>query len=200
MGPLLALSLVVGAQSSTGTLVDRVVAVIDKQVITLSELLAEARIALAYKEGEQVASADLDEELLQHLRDYVVNQTIIAMQARRLGAAEVPESEVSREVQRFTGRFHSNDAFRAFLRRFDISEETLRNLTYRNLRNDRYVAERMRLRVAARYAEPSSPQYQEAFKRWLAELRESAEVRLLGPTGELELQPHGAAEALGEPP
>jgi len=180
------------AATPPGTLADRVVAVVDKQVITMSELLTEARVVLVYKEGEQVAAADIDEELLRGLLDYVVNQVLVAAQARRLGAGEVSEADIDKEVQRFAHRFRSLDAYRAFLRRFDIGDEALRNIAQRNLRNDRFVAERMRLSLVADAGlDPSSPRYQQALKRWLDELRDAVELRLLGPTGELEVQGRG---------
>jgi hypothetical protein len=176
------------ALGSTPTLVDRVVAVVDKQVITHSELLTEARLALA-SEGEVVASGDLDDQIVRRFLDYTVSQTLVAMQIRRLGSIDVSETEIDREVQRFSMRFRSNDSFRAFLRRFDISEESLRNFLARRVRNDRFIAERMRLKVPEGGDESArQARYEEALKRWLSELRAGAEIRLLGPTGELELQ------------
>jgi len=170
-----------------GTAVDRVVAVVDKQVITLSELLVETRVALVYKAGETAAAADLDDDLLKTFTDYVVNQTLVSLQARRLGATEVSQAEIDSELLRFSLQFRSNDSYRAFLRRFDITEEALRRLAQRNLRNDKYMQERLRLRLGDSGEGVDSPRYQEALRKWLGELRQSAEVRLLGPTGELEL-------------
>ncbi len=169
-----------------GTLVNRVVAVVDKDVITYSELLLEARVALAYKEGEVVASGELDEAFLDTFLTYLIDQYLIAMQVRRLGGVDIQEAEAERELRRFAQRFRSSDAFRAFLRRFDIPEERLKTILVRMLKNDRYVAERMRIRLVEN-AGRDERRYQEALARWLEELRTSAEIRLLGPSGELEL-------------
>ena len=110
-----------------------------------------------------------------------------ALQPLRIGGAA--DAQIEREVQRFSQVFRTLDSYRAFLRRFDISEELLRHLLGRNLRNDHYIADRMRLRVQGEG--PGTPRYQEALQRWLAELREGADLRLLGPTGELErFMPH----------
>ncbi len=189
----MSLLLAIVLASAPGTLVDRVVAVVDKQVITHSELLTEVRLALALQEDEAVATGELDEQLLQRFLDYVVNQTLLSIQVRRLGSIEVSEGEIDREVQRFSQRFRSLDAYRAFLRRFDISEETLRNALARRLRNDRFIKERMRFKLADRSGSEAerSARYAQALERWLAELRAGAEIRLLGPTGELELQTRG---------
>lgn len=180
-----------------GTLVDRVVAVVDKQAITQSELLTEARVALALQVGEAAASGDLYADFLRTFVDFLVNQSLIAQQARRMGSAEVGEADIDRELRRFIMRFRSSDAFNAFLRRFDISDEVLRNIITRTLRNDRYIADRMRLRLldADAAAARSSTKYKEALARWITELRESAEIRLLGPSDELELLRAGLEQA-----
>lgn len=172
-----------------GTLIDRVVAVVDKQVLTLSELLVEARVALVLREGEQAGSADLDEAAMRAFLDYTVNQMLVSMQARRLGGVEVASAEIEREVRRFAQRFRSPDAYRAFLRRFDIAEDTLRNLLERNLRNERYITARMRLSAdGSGDWDPSTSRYQQALRRWLEDLRDTADLRIVNPTGELELQ------------
>jgi hypothetical protein len=180
----------VAATQPPGTLIDRVVAVVDKQVITQSELLTEARLTLVLQQGEAVGSGDLDDQILRRFLDYVVNQTLVAIQVRRLGSIHVSEGEVDRELQRVAASFRSLDAYRAFLRRFDISDEVLRNSLARRLRNERYIAERMRLKVPEGGGDEGArrSRYDDALKRWLVELRASAEIRLLGPTGELELQ------------
>lgn len=182
-----------------GTLVDRVVAVVDKQVVTQSELLLEARVALLLREGEVAATADLDEPALKAFLDYLVNQLLVAGQARRLGAEDVSAAETEHELRELARRFRSPDAYRAFLRRFDATEDRLRNILARNLRNGRFISDRMRLiGSAGRLEDPSSPEYRKALGRWLDELRDAADIRLLGPNDELELQPHRTA-ASAEP-
>ncbi len=168
-----------------GTLVDRVIAVVDNEVITHSELLREARIALAKREGEQVAGAELGPELLQSFLDYLINQTMIAARARRVGGVEVSEQDVEREVTRFAQRFRTPAAYQAFLRRFDIPEEALRETLRRDARSERYIQERLRAwRIDASDAEATAS----AVKRMMQEMREGVELRVLGPADELELQ------------
>jgi hypothetical protein len=189
------------AGSTPGTLVDRVVAVVDKQVVTQSELLLEARVALLLREGEVAATAELDDQALKAFLDYLVNQLLIAGQARRLGGVEVTAAEVEHDLRELARRFRSPDAYRAFLRRFDATEDQLRNILARTRRNERFIGDRMRLIGAAdRAADPGSPQYQQALRRWLDELRDAVDVRLLGPTNELELQPRRTPPPAAEEP
>lgn len=177
--------------SAPGTLIDRVVAVVDKDVITRSELLTEARVALAWREGEDAASADLNEPLLDALRDYVINQTLVAAQARRLGTADVPAEQLEQRLWQFRQRFSSASAYPAFLRRFGITEAIVQEIFRRDLGNDHTLQQRVRSRLSLPGEESNeSPQkrYEQAVQQWLDELRQSVEIRLLGPEGELELQ------------
>ncbi|MBI3178570.1 MAG: SurA N-terminal domain-containing protein [Deltaproteobacteria bacterium] len=164
---------------------DRVIAVVDNEVITYSELLREARVALVKREGEQIAGADLGAELLASFLDYLINQTMIAARARRVGGVEVSEQDVDREAARFAQRFRTPAAYQAFLRRFDISEEVLRDTLRRDLRSERYIQDRLRAwRVDAGDADATAA----AVKRMAQEMREGVELRVLGPSDELELQ------------
>ena len=178
--------------SAPGTLIDRVVAVVDKDVITQSELFTETRVALAWREGEFAASADLNDALLDALRGYVINQTLVAAQARRLGTADVPAEQLEQRMWQFKQRFTSASVYQAFLRRFGITEAMVQDIFRRDLGNDRTLQQRVRSRLALPGSEENqdSPQkrYEQAVQQWLDELRQSVEVRLIGPEGELELQ------------
>lgn len=172
-----------------GVLVDRVIAVVDKEVITYSELMREARVALVNREGEHTRDGELPEELLLSFLDYLVDQVIIAGQARRLGSVEISDEEVQDAVEAFAQRFRTRAAYEAFLRRFDISEVALGNILRRDLTNERYLAQRMRAwRVRAGTGDTDQDQYREALKQWLQGLRAGAELRILNENGELELQ------------
>ena len=201
----LALAVVLAAAQQSpvptgGTLIDQIIAVVDKEVVTRSELVAEARIALAYRGGETSESAALDDEFLRDFRDYLINQLVIAAQARRLGAAEVSETEVDEEVEHFVSGFASVGVYESFLQRYDIAVDTLRAVLRRDLRNARFIDQRMRARlVSSENAPDHDAQYVRALDRWLAELREAAEIRLAGANGELEVQ-DGSKAASGRRP
>lgn len=175
-----------------GIIVDQVVAVVDKEVITDSELLVEARIALVMRErevGRAIAEGELDTETVLRMRDYLVNQLLIASFIRRLGTVAVSEQEVDRALQRFIQIFPTDHAYRAFKRKYDIPEAIIRGILRRELRNETYVKERMRSWLTTGLSEAERERRaKESLARWLEDLRRGAEVRLLGPQGELELQ------------
>jgi hypothetical protein len=161
-------------------LVDQVIAVVDKEALTHSELLANARIALVAREGARgvtVAEDRLDADLVASLRDYLLDQVLIAQQIRRLGGPAISEEQTEREVARFAAKFPSRAAYEAFIRKYDISERTLRQALRRDLQNDAYIQQRI----------PQGDGRDEALAQWLAQLRGSARIRLLGESGELEL-------------
>ena len=185
MSPCLAF-LLLGPTQSPEILVDRVIAVIDQEVVTETELLTEARVALVFREGERgvkLASGDMDAELLASMREYVINQLLVANQVRRIGTIDVSEQDLERAVRRYSQSFASPDAQRAFARKFEITEATVRDILRRDLRNDKFLTQRLRVSGDA-----GDERYTTALARWLAELRGNSEIRLLGPTGALELQ------------
>ena len=191
---MIALLLACWLQTS-GTLIDRIVAVIDKEVITESELVTETRVELAWREGEVAAAADFDAGLLAGMRDYLVNQTLIAGQARRLGTVEVPDEVVDRRMWQFGQRFSTANRYRSFLRRFGIAESTVTEILRRDLKNDLYMQQRLRTRLLGSQPGATSDKeaggqerYAKALKQWLEELRQGVEIRVVGDSGELELQ------------
>lgn len=185
---MFALFLAAVLSQSEGTLVDRVIAAVDREVVTETELVLEARIALARRGAVRSAVEPIDERFLVGFRDFVVNQLLISTQARRLGADSVADVEVDAELERFADNFASRTAYGAFLRRFDISEDRLRTSILRDLRNGAFVSRRMKIRLQGSNAEPSSSAYQEALRLWLKDLRSAAEIRLLGEDGRLWLE------------
>jgi len=167
-----------------GVVVDRIIAVVDDESITQTEFLAQARIEVARRQGEFAASEPFPAELLESLRDFTINQLLIASEARRMGGELVTEKELDLAVARLTRMFRSADAYKAFLRRFGIGESTVRALLRRDMRNERFIQQVMRTRLSG---EVDQRAYEKAVTTWLGQLRDSAAVRVIGPLG-LELQ------------
>lgn len=179
-----------------GELIDQVVAVVDKEAITGSRLALEARVALALREGEAAARVPFTPELLVPLRDYLINQMLVASQARRLGTGDISEADVDARCRQLVQRFHSMESYQEFLQRFGISDSTVRDIVRRDLSNEIYVARRMKTRMSNAMApvidseldeDAYAAKYQSALQAFIDELRQAAEIRLLGTDGELEL-------------
>ena len=187
---VLCLCLAQAPEAPSGILVDRVIAIVDKEVITNSELLREVRVALVLREGDRAATGEIAQEVLDSFLGFLVDEVVIAAQARRVGGLDVGREEVDREVERFAARFSSVDAYHAFMRRFDVSEAALRDILRRDMKNERYIAQRMRAWKATSDdgERNTEAEYKDALKRWVEELRAGVELRLLSPSGELELR------------
>ena len=179
------------APKSPETLVDRVIAVVDKEVLTQSELLIEARIALVRQKGTHALAAldgEVNPVLLISFRDLVVNQILISHQIRRLGTVDIPEEQIERALAEFGRVFTSAAAYEAFKRKYGIPEGVIRDILRRDMRNDAYVAQRMRSWLSTTVGVTQRERYDRALAAYLEEVRRSVEIRLLGPQGELELQ------------
>lgn len=171
---------------------DRVVAVVDKEVVTASRLMAESRLALAYRRGEIAAASVLDEELLLAFRRYVIEQMLVAGQIRKLGGVDVSEEQINARIDALMQRFSSSASYHAFRHRFGLSEEMVRDIAARDLRNEAYLQMRIRARLLTT-ANPntiSKQRYEAAVQRWIEELYQSAEVRVEAANGLLEMDRH----------
>lgn len=172
-----------------GVAVDQIIAVVDGEVITESELRQESRIALALRQGEAAALTALDEEVLVAFRDYVVNQMVVSVHVRRLGTIELSRKKIDRAIQKFKAKFRSPSAYEAFKRRFDIGEAKIRSTLRRELRNQMFVKQRLRSRqLSQRLGGESTTWSEEAMNTLLAEMKQTVEIRYLGPDQQLELQ------------
>jgi len=172
-----------------GVAVDQIIAVVGGEVITESELRQESRIALALRQGEAAALTALDEEVLVAFRDYVVNQMVVSVHVRRLGTIELSRKKIDRAIQKFKAKFRSPSAYDAFKRRFDIGEAKIRSTLRRELRNQLFVKQRLRSRqLSQRLGGESTTWSEEAMNTLLAEMKQTVEIRYLGPDQQLELQ------------
>ena len=188
MGSLsLALTCLLVGAGEYGVLADRVIAVVGEEVLTESELLIEARVALAFREGGEVATQPLESELLESLRDYVVNQLVVMVHAGRLGMSKVKKAKGEALMKEFRGKFRSRVAYESFLRRYGILESTVERILLRDYRNDRFIEQRFGVNPVGSSGK-SSGQEVGVLAQWLKKLKRSVPIRLSGREGRLELQ------------
>ena len=128
-----------------GVLIDRALAVVDKEIITQTEFYTQARIALIWHKGEAAAHAKIEGELFDSLLEYVISQHLVAAEVRRLGGVFVPEKELLKRISEFSRLFKSRNVFKAFLRRYHLNEEDLRHIMRRRLRNELFIRQRFNL-------------------------------------------------------
>lgn len=190
-----------------GRLIDQVVAVIEGQVLTQSELEFETRVALVQQGGLQAAFEPLDDEALKGGLELAINLRLQVLSADRLEAFPADQAEVEARVARFRDLFESGEAFQAFLARSGADLRLLTEVLERRVRAERILDSRIRPRVQVSEAEvfgyyqQHASEYPEGYaavkarlqnqlrkERYdqlaakdLAELRDAAQVRRVAP-------------------
>lgn len=139
--------------ASGGRVLDRVVAVIGSQVLTLSELEFETRVALVLRGGVRAAEAPLDEQTLRGALELAINQRLLVAGADRLQAFPAERSEVEGRLKAFRERFANETELLAFLARHDADLEQLTAVLERGVRAERILDSRVRLRAQVSEAE-----------------------------------------------
>ena len=186
--------------------VDRVVAVVNNDVITQSEL----RQAVAFNTA--LGGKGSGRQLEQETREGLINGRLLLQEAYRLRFAEASEQEIAAEVDRLRQRLGSEDAYREFLARTGLTEERLARMLGDRLLIERFVEKKIGLfaRVSRDEAQSYFQDHPNEFKdkrfaqvqksitallseqkvsqqldQYIADLRERAVLRL-NPLGEGE--------------
>jgi hypothetical protein len=115
-------------------LVDRVLAIVGGQVVTLSD----ARGVLEFGLVEPRRGADATSDALQ----YLVNRQLMLSEVDRYSAPSPDAAVVSRRMAAIRGRFPNDTAYQQALARTAFTESRLRDLVGDNLRIEAYLDQR----------------------------------------------------------
>jgi len=197
------------AAARADEVLDRVVAQVDGQVITLSDLRFEARVAMVERGGASLAEAKLDEAALRSALELGIAQRAAGAEADRLGSFPLEAADVEVRFQRFISRFPDRPAVDVFLRASGADESQLRDVLGRAMRAERALDARVRLRAQVNEAEVRHAweaagsrgtfeearsgirdqlvrtRYEAAAREELSKLRSAAQVRIVAQPGEL---------------
>jgi len=197
----------VPAAPPKGRILDRVVAIIEGQVLTQSELEFEARVLFVERGAVLAIDEPLDEEALRTVLEQVIAHRLLVLSADRLEAFTAEQADVGLRLVRFRRNFGSEEAFQAFLTRSGADVKHLTEVLKRNVRVGRIIDSRVRLRAQPseedlrRYFEQHAGDYPEGFEaargrlrdklrqarekalaeEELAQVRASAQVRRVAP-------------------
>jgi hypothetical protein len=147
--------------------IDRVLAVVAGQLITLSDVTAATDLGLQSPD----AAADPVRAVLNKL----IDRELVLAEVDRYAPAEPTAESVDREVQRVRQRFPSSDGFEAALARSGIDEKHLRETLRQDLRLRAYLDQRFSTASDRRAA---------LIDEWLAGLRRRGGVIDLYLSGE----------------
>ena len=139
--------------------IDRVLAVVAGQLITLTDVTAALDLHLQTSEG----AADPVRAVLTKL----IDRELILTEVDRYAPPEPTSDAVDREVQRVRARFPSQDALDAALARSGIDDKHLRETLRQDLRMRAYLDQRFTA---------GSDRRQALVDDWMAGLRRRADV------------------------
>jgi len=139
--------------------IDRVLAVVAGQVITLSDVTAARDLGLQ--------TADAGGDPIRAVLSKLIDRELVMAEVDRYGPPEPAPEAIDREVERVRARFASPAAFDAALRRSGIDEKHLRETLRQDLRAAAYLGQRFP-RADARRAP--------AIDEWMTGLRRRADV------------------------
>ena len=124
------------AVSASAVTIDRIAAVIDRQVLTVSEInqMVETRF-FARTKGS-------DDEYRRDILDRLIAQALRFRDVERFGAQDMPADSIEARVQEIRARFASEAEFTAALARAELTLDELRALAKRQLQVEAYIQER----------------------------------------------------------
>jgi len=128
------LALLAGTAVASAETIDRVLAVVGGQLITLSDVTAARDLGLQSAEG----SADPVRGILSKL----IDRELIVAEVDRYAPPEPTADAIDREVERIRTRLASAEAFAATLERSGVDETHLREIVRQDLRIRAYLDQR----------------------------------------------------------
>lgn len=142
--------------------IDRIAAVVDRQVLTVSEINQMIEIRFFAR-----ASQD-NEEHRREVLDALIAQALRYRDVERFGSQDVTRDVIEARLQQIEGRFASEAEFQAALTRAELTLEEVTALVKRQLQVEAYIQERFAPLVfisnediAAYYAGPWTEQRRE---------------------------------------
>lgn len=122
-------------------LVDEVIATVQKDAITRSDLDRQAAVTIVKTSGPQALASPLDPNTLDFIRRLLINQALILQDVRRQpGAAQrIADDEAREEVKKFAARFPDVATYQQFMAAMDLTEDALKEVLLRDLRVDRFI-------------------------------------------------------------
>jgi hypothetical protein len=129
--------LLVSLPLTAATTVDRIAAVVDRQVITVSEVTQ--MVTLRFFPRAPGASED---DHRHTVLEALIAQALRFRDVERFGAEDVPKDSIESRVQEIVKRFPTPADFDAALRKVELSPDEFRALVKRELQVEQYIQER----------------------------------------------------------
>jgi hypothetical protein len=131
---ILLLAIALPAQSGT---VDRVAAVVDRQVITVSEVNQMVELHFFPRNA-----GESEDDYRHRILEALIAQALRFRDVERFGAEDIPKDSIEARVTEIAKRFPTPADLDAALKRVELTPDELRALVKRQLQVEAYVQER----------------------------------------------------------
>ncbi len=110
-------------------LVDRVAAVVNNEIVTLSDL----RWLISYKGFPEPEDGEKRRALYESVLGQLIDQKLIAAEALQTPGIQISDEQVRERLDEYKARFEAEAEFQAHLQKIQMTEEELSELVYRQL-------------------------------------------------------------------
>ena len=124
------------ALPASAVTVDRIAAVVDQQVLTVSEISQLAEIRFFPR------LAPTDDEHRREILDGLIAQALRYRDVERFGAQDIPRDTIEARILEMQRRFGSEAEFNAAVARAELTVDEVRALAKRQLQVEAYIQER----------------------------------------------------------
>jgi hypothetical protein len=152
-----------GAVPAAAEIIDRVLAVVGTQIVTLSDVRAAEAFGFAAAVTPAVAAADVLTSL--------VNRELMLGEVDRYSAPEPDRSLIDRRVAQIRARFSTQDLYEQALARTAMTEGRLRAVIAENVRIETYIDQRF-----GTAAQPTPDEVQRYYREHPAEFASAGRV------------------------
>ena len=128
---------VVLAIACLGATIDRIAAVVDRQVITVSEVSQMVQLRFFSR-----AASTSDDDYRHDVLEALIAQALRYRDVERYGAADIPKDSIEARLREITARFASPAELAAAMQHAELTEEEVRALVKRQLQVEAYIQER----------------------------------------------------------
>jgi hypothetical protein len=119
-----------------GSTIDRIAAVVDRQVLTVSEVTQMVELRFFPR------TAKSDDDYRREVLDALIAQALRYRDVERFGAADIPKDSIEARLREIEARFASPAEFAAAMQRAELTEDEVRALVKRQLQVEAYIQER----------------------------------------------------------
>jgi len=134
--PLFLLLLTLSLQPVSAVTVDRIAAVVDRQVLTVSEIGQMVEIRFFPR------TAQSEDDHRREVLDALIAQALRLRDVERFGAQDIPRDTIEARVVEIQKRFPTEAEFLAALTRAELTLDEVRALAKRQLQVEAYIQER----------------------------------------------------------